>query len=706
MASEHSNTLIALHAKLDQLIQTIVDSNDYTVSNTDLHEDFVLDIEDSDILLSLKKKFLLGHICVQKNQIQEGIAHFQQSLRLQEELSYEDIKVLTLTSLFECYRLTNSTIHTYEFAFLLENEQNIPESIRKKILQSLYQGYSYVGFSKKAIEILQNYLKEKLTPKENALAQLSLLQLQFQQESSLRKSTTVFDSFEQILKEIEYDIEVSTSYLTIVLNWKEFDRLCKMATLLKEFHSTNKQPYGVFWYYEVLATVKSNQRVITENERKNIAELCIREKQYLYAIMVNVLFVSESDNVCENSVEILESSVKLFDESIPTTTQVEVLERIVECCENSKEWKKGLYYFELYHNALQTIANENNEITIKTIQLKQFISSINKHPHIPSVSSEILQRQNQVRQLQESEYEQFQHSLRTYVQQGVLPPLELLMELPTKQYSAHFADSTMFATRSMISTVETIIELHALEDGTYTGSSETMPLIAIVEKLQSQLHLLTLRYECSIEIYIDSKIQWYGDIRLLTKSLFHILQNSCKFSLKHSTILLKASVQNNEMVISVTDSGIGVKDEHIGLVFSKYFQYDPQSTNSQSAGLGLPYCKKAISFMHGNIQLTSKVDIGTEVKITFPFSSTSSIPVPNTPTISFSPFSTQLTKADIETLSTALSVTTDTNNYQQIISAIDTIEGSPELREWKQKLYVSMLYGETSVVNSLLAQIH
>lgn len=706
MASEHSNSLLTLHAKLDQLIQAIALNSDYTVSNTELQEDFVNDVVDSDILLSLKKHFLLGHICVQKNQIQESIVHFQQCIRLQEELSYEDLKVVTFTSLFECFRLTNSAIQTYEFAFLLENEQNIPEQIRKNILLSLYQGYTYVGFSKKAIESLQNYLKEKLTPKENALAQLSLLQLQFQQESPLQKRTNAFDSFEQILQEIEYDIEVSTSYLSLVLNCKEFDRLGKMASLLKEFHSNKQQPYGRFWYFEVVSDVRSKHRKITDVERKNIAELCISEKKYLYAIMVNVLFVSESDNLCENSLEILESSVKLFDESIPTTTQVEVLERIVECCENSKEWKKGLYYFELYHNALQKIANENNEKTIEIIQLKQFLSTLNKHQNIPSVSTEILQRRNQARQLQQSEYEHFQHSLKTYVQKGVIPPLELLLELPTKHYSALFAESTISATRSMISTVETIIELHSLEDGTYSGSPETIPLITIAEKLHSQLKLLTIRYECSIEMYIDSKIQWYGDVRLLSKSLFHILQNACKFSLKHSIILMKASIQNNEMVIAITDSGVGVKDEHIGLVFSKYFQYDPLSTNSQSAGLGLPYCKKAISFLHGNIQLTSKVDVGTEVIITFPFNSTTSIPHPNTPSIVISPLTAQLTKADIERLTFALNLTTDINNYQQIISAIDTIKESQELNELKQKLYVSMLYGETSVVQSLLGQIH
>ncbi|MBL8004789.1 MAG: sensor histidine kinase [Candidatus Kapabacteria bacterium] len=706
MASEHSNSLVELHSKLDQLIQEIALSSDFTVSSMVLREDFVNDIEDTDILLSLKKHFLLGHICLQKKQIPEGIVHFQQSIRLQEELSYEDIKVVTLTSLFECFRITNSALQTYEFAFLLENEQNIPEQIRKNILLTLILGYSYVGFSKKAIETLHLYLKETLTTKENALAQKSLLQLQFQQESSIQKRTIAFDSFEKLLKEIEYDIEVATSYLDIVLSAKEFDRLGKMASLLKEFHSNKQQPFGRFWYFEVVSDLRSKQRKITDVERKNIAELCIREKQYLYAIMVNVLFVSESDNACENSVEILESTVNLFDESIPNTTQIEVLERIVECCEKNNEWKKGLYYFELYHNALQTIANENNEKTIETIQLKQYISSLNKNSHIPSVSSEILQRRNQARQLQQIEYEQFQHSLRTYVKQGVIPPLELLLELPTMQYSSLFAESTIFATQMMISTFETIIELHSLEDGTYSSSQETIPLITITEKLQSQLKFLATRYECSIEMYIDRKIHWYGDVRLLSKSLFHILQNACKFSLKHSTIVLKASVQNNEMEISITDSGVGVKDEHIGLVFSKYFQYDPLSTSSQSAGLGLPYCKKAISFMHGNIQITSKVDIGTEVKIIFPFSVNSSIPVPITPTISISPFTTELTKADIERLTTALTLRTETNSYQQIISTIDTIEGSQELREWKQKLYVSMLYGETSIVNSMLAQIH
>lgn len=708
MASEHTNSLVSLHSKLDSLIQAIEANDDYTLSIDDLKEDFVIEIEDSDILLSLKKHFLLGHICLQKNQLQQGILHFQQSIRFQDELSYEILKVLTLTSLFECFRLTQSKIHSFEYACLLENEVKLPLRIRKFILDSLYEGYLSAGFVQKAIDTLKILLREKLTLNERIIATINTLRLQFSLDNTLNSRINSFEQVEALLTESSYNIEASTSYLLLLFDLKEYNRLYTVAGVINEFYTNQQLSFGSFWYYELVGAVKSSKKNISKEDRNIIVQQCIQNKQYLFALQFNVFFLTESDNTPENSFEILESSVKLFNETIPTTVQVDVLERLVECCEKKNEWKKGLYYFELYHNALQTIANENNAKTLETIQLKQVISSLNKHQHKPplSVSSDIIQRRNLVRHQQQSDFDLFLNSIKKYVQSGMNTPFEQFMKLPIKQYSAILAESVIAITRSMIITVETVIELHSLEDGTYSGIYETIHLITIFEKLQTQLQLLSSRYECSIEIYLDRRIQWYGDVNLLTKTLFHIIQNACKFSYKKSTIVLKASVTTNEMIVTITDSGVGVTEEHIALVFSKYFEYDPLSTNSQSAGLGLPYCKKAISSMQGTIQLHSKVDVGTEVILTIPITSSIAIPSPNIPMYSYVPESTPLSETDCKLLSNLIGTKANSGNLLEIISLIDDVTGSKEINNWKRGLYVSILYGEKEKVQTMLDQIH
>jgi|GEM_PF-6844979 len=708
MASEHSNSLVSLHSKLDSLIQAIEANDDFTVRIEELQEHFVFEIEDSDILLSLKKHFLLGHICLQKNQPQLGISHFQQSLRFQDELSYDILKVFTLTSLFECFRLTQSKIHSFEYACLLENEVKLPLRIRKYILESIYEGYLYAGFIQKAVDTLKILLGEKLTLIERIIATINTLRLQFSIDNTLNSPINSFEQLEDFLKESSYNIEASALYLLLLFDLKEYNRLYLIAGVINEFYTNKQLAFGSFWYYELVGAVKSSDKKIFNEERNRIVQQCIQNKQYLFAILVNVFFVTESDNTAENSFEILESSVKLFDESIPTTVQVDVLERLVECCENKKEWKKGLFYFELYHNALQTIANENNAKTIESIQLKQFIFSLNKHQnkHPQSVSSDILQRRNQLRHQQQSDFELFLHSIKKYVQSGMNTPLEMIMKLPVKRYSAILSESVIATTRSMITTVETVIELHSLEVGTYSGIFETIPLITMFEKLQTQLQLLTSRYECSIEIYLDRRIQWYGDVHLLTKTFFHIIQNACKFSLKNSTIVLKASITTNEMIVTITDSGVGVIEEHIPLVFLKYFEYDPLSSNSQSAGLGLPYCKKAISSMNGTIQLHSKVDVGTEVTVTLPITSSIAIPSPIIPSYTFVPTASPLSEQDRRLLSNLTGTIANSNSLLEIISIVDDVPVSKEVNDWKRRLYVSLLYGEEEKVHAMMSHIH
>ena len=73
------------------------------------------------------------------------------------------------------------------------------------------------------------------------------------------------------------------------------------------------------------------------------------------------------------------------------------------------------------------------------------------------------------------------------------------------------------------------------------------------------------------------------------------------------------------MLVSVSDTGIGIPMEHQDRIFERFYRVDKShSKASGGTGLGLSIVKHATQLHHGKIHLNSEADHGTTVEITLP----------------------------------------------------------------------------------------
>ncbi len=112
---------------------------------------------------------------------------------------------------------------------------------------------------------------------------------------------------------------------------------------------------------------------------------------------------------------------------------------------------------------------------------------------------------------------------------------------------------------------------------------------------------------------------------LLEKDLFrmlctNLLDNAMKASRKGTVIYLKGRyTPDNLFVLEVEDSGIGIPEQDIQKVFEPFFMVNKVKSRAQhGAGLGLAICAEIVKLHRGKIEIESRLEQGTKVKIAFP----------------------------------------------------------------------------------------
>jgi signal transduction histidine kinase len=110
----------------------------------------------------------------------------------------------------------------------------------------------------------------------------------------------------------------------------------------------------------------------------------------------------------------------------------------------------------------------------------------------------------------------------------------------------------------------------------------------------------------------------FGDKRKIRQMLLNLLSNSIKFTPEEGTVKLAVRLdQFNNMILTVSDTGIGMAEDDIPVALSVFGQVH-RSHNHEGTGLGLPLCKMFAELHGGKLAIGSTIGQGTTVRITFP----------------------------------------------------------------------------------------
>jgi len=124
---------------------------------------------------------------------------------------------------------------------------------------------------------------------------------------------------------------------------------------------------------------------------------------------------------------------------------------------------------------------------------------------------------------------------------------------------------------------------------------------------------------------IEGNLLMNADRKLIKQALRIFIQNSIKFTPEGGKITLKAFSDENDIVIDICDTGIGIPKKDLGNIFDRFYRADESRTkNKGGTGLGLSIAKWIISAHEGRILIRSTVDIGTDIRLILPYKSSQS----------------------------------------------------------------------------------
>lgn len=136
----------------------------------------------------------------------------------------------------------------------------------------------------------------------------------------------------------------------------------------------------------------------------------------------------------------------------------------------------------------------------------------------------------------------------------------------------------------------------------------------VAEEIQrrSDIHRLVVDFDAHFP-KVNADVYWI-------KQVFrNLLDNAVKYSPEGGLILIRGELRAHDVLISISDQGIGIAPEDLIPLFEKYYRAQlPPGYRIPGTGLGLPIARSIVEAHHGRIWIESKVNEGTIVNFTLP----------------------------------------------------------------------------------------
>jgi len=142
---------------------------------------------------------------------------------------------------------------------------------------------------------------------------------------------------------------------------------------------------------------------------------------------------------------------------------------------------------------------------------------------------------------------------------------------------------------------------------------------SIIEKTVESVQPHAIRKDIEIITTIEEPLHLVnGEEVTLTESLVNICTNAIKFSHMGSEINIKAEEINREIVISISDTGVGIAEEDLPYIFEDFYSGKATQIKEKGSGIGLAISRRIIETHGGTISVESEFGKGSTFTIRLP----------------------------------------------------------------------------------------
>lgn len=214
------------------------------------------------------------------------------------------------------------------------------------------------------------------------------------------------------------------------------------------------------------------------------------------------------------------------------------------------------------------------------------------------------------------------HEIRTPMN-GIMGMSELLLSTKLSAKQESFTKTVIRSSEALLELINDILDFSKIESGKMELECISFDLQLLMEDVVDMLSIKTR--EKGVELMLDysSDTPQYvsGDPVRVRQIIYNIAGNAIKFT-EEGHVLMKVSAKafehdKVEIEIKVEDTGLGIPEEKLGLIFEKFSQTDMATTRKfGGTGLGLAICKQLTGMMEGDINVSSVEGEGSTFTVT------------------------------------------------------------------------------------------
>lgn len=191
-------------------------------------------------------------------------------------------------------------------------------------------------------------------------------------------------------------------------------------------------------------------------------------------------------------------------------------------------------------------------------------------------------------------------------------------ELGERQY--HFLTRVYQSNQRMINLVEDLLDATYLESGKVMLNPRPVALEPIIAEVVTELASKGFERQIMLKVSRRHRLPLVlADETRLRQILVNLVDNAIKYSLPSSEVVVDFKVQGDELVTSVTDTGVGVPPGQADKLFQKFGRiFNPMSVQAGGTGLGLYIVKNLVESHGGRIWVTSREGRGSKFSFSLP----------------------------------------------------------------------------------------
>jgi len=214
---------------------------------------------------------------------------------------------------------------------------------------------------------------------------------------------------------------------------------------------------------------------------------------------------------------------------------------------------------------------------------------------------------------------EFVHELRTPLASLSTATYLLLRPEMSREQSDQIVNNIHNETLRLNSLASSFLDLARLESGRVQFRKSRFSSADLIYEARDVM--MSKAQEADIQVRVDIPADMpllEADRDKVKQVLLNLISNAIKYNRPNGSVILQGDFTDDEISITVQDTGLGIPDDSIPHLFQKFYRVREHEGKATGTGLGLSICKQIVQGHAGRIEVKSKMSVGTSFNIFLP----------------------------------------------------------------------------------------